>query len=201
MVKRVSTDEKLSSILDFFRKKPDIYCIKDLEKMLPKECQNVTAMLVPDLLKRLQDDNLINVEKMGNTNIYWSFKSQPFHSLSCEIEKMELAIDSFKEDIQNKQNHLKNLEKEKFNSPEKTELVEVFTKLKQKVEAIEKIKNSEFSASELERINSEIEEFRLKINQTTDQIFTIQSYICGKYNLDRKEFNESFNLKADFDYV
>ena len=75
MAKRVSTDEKLEKILEFFRKTSDFYSIKELEKLLPKNCPNVNSMLVPDLLKKLQDENLINVEKMGLSNIYWSFSS------------------------------------------------------------------------------------------------------------------------------
>ena len=55
MAKRVSTEEKLEKIIEFFTSSSDVYVIKELEKKIPTQC-NISAMLVKDLLTNLQNE-------------------------------------------------------------------------------------------------------------------------------------------------
>lgn len=202
MAKRVSTDEKLDKIITFFKKSLDIFSIKELEKKIPKEC-GISSMLVQDLLKKLADDNLISIEKCGASNIYWCFPYQKHHYYSCETEKTALAIDGFKEEIKKKKEQLSKIRQTKASTPERNELVEEYNKLKKKVSEIEANKkhNEECSMSEYKGYIKEIKETKEKINKLTDDIFTIQGYVKKKYGMERKDFNKSFGIDEDMDYL
>ena len=122
MAKRVSTDEKLSKIISFFKASKDIFSIKELEKKLQKDC-GISSMIIPDLIKKLTDDNLISVEKCGSSNIYWCFEYQKHHTYQCEIEKIQLAIESFKEENIKKREQYSKFKGSEDNSPERVELL------------------------------------------------------------------------------
>lgn len=202
MAKRVSTDEKLTKIISFFKTTQDIYSIKDLEKKIPKEC-GLSAMLVPDLIKKLVDENLISVEKCGASNIFWCFQFQKHHSYQCETEKIQLAIESFKEENTKKRAQFEKLKATEDKSEERTELLEEYNKLKEKAMKIEEMKkqNSECSYEEYQSLQKEKEEMKNKANKLTDDIYNIQGYMSGKYNIGRKDFNQSFGVPDDLDYL
>lgn len=202
MAKRVSTDEKLSKIINFFKTTQDIYCIKDLEKKIPKEC-GVSAMLVPDLLKKLVDDNLISLEKCGSSNIFWCFPYQKHHYYRCELEKAQLAIESFKEENEKKRVQLEKMKAVEEKSPERTELIDEYNKLKEKFNKIEdqRKQSTECSIEEYKNLEKEKEEMKMKINKLTDNIFTIQGHMMSHYNIGRRDFNQSFGVADEMDYL
>ncbi|KAM0681811.1 Meiotic nuclear division protein 1 [Glugoides intestinalis] len=202
MVKRVSTDEKLEKIIAFFKKTPEIYTIKDLEKKIPKEC-GISGMLVPDLIKRLCDENMLSMEKCGASNLYWCFPYQKHHALSCDVEKMALAIESFKEEKEKKTAQLEKLKEMKENNPERDALIAEYKKLKKKVLVIEEHRKQceECSIEEYKNFVKEIKEMKGTVNKTTDDIYALQGYVCFKYGLTRKEFNQNFELDDAMDYL
>ena len=202
MAKRVSTDEKLAKIINFFKTTQDIYCIKDLEKKLQKECA-VSSMLVPDLIKKLLDDNLISVEKCGISNVFWCFKYQQHHFLQCESEKALLAIENFKEENYKKRTHLEQVQQVEKSSLEREDLLKQYNELKGKMNKIEEIKkqSGECSAGDYKMLLKEKEEMVKKVNKITDDIFTIQGHMASSFNINRKDFNKSFGLEDDMDYL
>ncbi|ELA42125.1 uncharacterized protein VICG_00766 [Vittaforma corneae ATCC 50505] len=202
MAKRVSTDEKLEKIVNFFKSTPEIYSIKDLEKKIPKEC-GVSSMLVPDLLKKLHDEDLISVEKCGTSNIYWCFPYNKHHFYSCETEKVALSIEVFKEENMKKMEQIEKMKVLKESTPERESLLEEFNTLKRDVLIIEEENkhNAECSVEEYEKFIKEIEDMKESINRITDNIFTIQGHVSSKYGVSRKDFNRNFDVDDEMDYI
>jgi hypothetical protein len=205
MAKRVSTDEKLIKIINFFKASQDIYNIKDLEKKIPKEC-GISSMLVPDLIKKLLDDNLISVEKCGASNIFFCFKFQQHHHFQCESEKSLLAIESFKEENIKKEKQLEKLKKvegNKESSENMTNLLKEYNELKEKVSKIEESRKQlkDCSVGEYKKMGEENEMNKKKVNGLTDSIFTIQGHMSSKYNIGRRDFNKTFGVDDELDYV
>lgn len=202
MAKRVSTDEKLEKIVSFFKSAPEIYSIKDLEKKIPKEC-GISSMLVPDLLKKLHEEDLISVEKCGTSNIYWCFPYSKHHLYSCEIEKVALSIEGFKEENKRKMEQIEKMKVLKEDTPEREGLLEEYSTLKKMVSAIEEEnkRNVECPVSEYKKFVREIKDMESNINKTTDDIFTLQGYIASKYGISKKDFNKNFGIDDEMDYL
>lgn len=201
MAKRVSTDEKLSKIVNFFKSTNGIYNIKELEKRLSKEC-GISSMIIPDLIKNLVDENMISMEKCGASNVYWCFENQKHHFYACETEKALLAIESYKEENKKKKKVLEEIRVNKKPSAEKDELLKTYNELLKTVNLIKERKkqSKECSYSEFKKMKKEIEEMKKTINLQTDNIFTLQGYVNKKYGMDKKDFASSFGIPADFDY-
>ncbi len=201
MAKRVSTDEKLQKITDYFLSTSEVFTIKDLEKKLSKHC-GISSMIVKDLLQKLIDENHIHQEKCGSTNLYWLFKNEKQHFYTCEGEKTEASIKKYESQNKTLVNKIVNLEKSRETSEERTVLLEKYYSLKKQIEEIDRIRDlqEKFPVSVFESMNSEIVQAKNSINQLTDDIFTLQNYVSTKFNLDRKSFNENFNVDEEMDY-
>lgn len=61
----LSVEEKRSRMLEIFYEKKDVFQLKDLEKICPKE-KGIVAQSVKDVLQSLVDDGLVDSEKIGN---------------------------------------------------------------------------------------------------------------------------------------
>lgn len=201
MAKRVSTDEKLDKILAMFKQTPEIYSLKDLEKKISKEC-GISTMIIPDLLKKLQDEDLISVEKCGTSNVYWCFPYSKHHSYSCDTEKAILSIEGYKEEIEKKKKQIGDINK-LIDDPEREGLIKVYNELKKRILEIEEEKKHQevCSIEEYNKFIKEIEEMKKQINKTTDDIFTIQGYAVGKFGIGRKDFNKNFGVNDEMDYI
>lgn len=202
MVKRVSTDEKLAKIVDFFKNTSTFYSIKELEKKIPKEC-GISAMLVPELIKKLLDESMICMEKCGSSNIYWCFQYQAHHHYSTETEKASLAIETFREENRKKREYLERTMQNREATPERRDLVEKYKSLRERVVVIEdKKKQSEACPmEEYERFEREIGEMKMNINKLVDGIYTLQQFVTSRFEISRREFNLSFGVEEDMDYV
>lgn len=201
-VKRVSTDEKLAKIINFLKSSNEFYSIKELEKKLSKEC-GISPMILPDLLKKLLDDNLIKSEKCGASNVYWCFGYQSHHFYSCETEKAILAIASFEEENKKKREHLKKILSNTKRTPERDELLDKYNALKEKVAEINEHKKQrqDYSYDEFKRLQNEIEEMKVAANKKTDNIFVLQGFVTNKFGISKREFNGNFGISDEFDYI
>lgn len=202
MVKRVSTDEKLTKIIDFFKSTSTFYSIKDLEKKLPKDC-GISSMVVPDLIKKLVDENMIRMEKCGSSNVYWCFKHQAHHHYSSETEKIALAVGTFKEENEKKRAYLEEVRKSKETTPERNALLEKYRSLRERVVAIEERRRQceECPVEEYRRLEREIGEIKACINTLVDDIYTLQHFVTNRFEISKKEFNQSFGVEEGMDYV
>lgn len=63
---------KVALVLSYFRTTAVAHSLKDLEKSLPAAA-GISSMAVKDYLSYLSGECVLNVEKIGSGNWYWSF--------------------------------------------------------------------------------------------------------------------------------
>ncbi|KAI8577662.1 hypothetical protein K450DRAFT_177470, partial [Umbelopsis ramanniana AG] len=69
----ISADEKRRRLESLFHETKQFYQLKELEKIAPK--RQIVVQSVKDTLQSLVDDGLVNMEKIGSSNYFWSFPS------------------------------------------------------------------------------------------------------------------------------
>lgn len=67
---------------EYFLEKRDFFQLKELEKSLPKE-KGIVMQSVKEVLQSLVDDRLVNAEKIGTSNYFWSFPSTAMQTVPC----------------------------------------------------------------------------------------------------------------------
>lgn len=173
-----------------------------MEKFVPKATGIVTQS-VKEVLQSLIDDRLVNAEKIGTSNYFWSFPSTAMqsrqntrNSLSDELKRVqELRI---KSEVQ-----LNEAAAMREDSKERDELLEKYQELeKKKQEAAGKLEMHRANDPKLlAQKRTEAEKAKQAANRWTDNIFTLQSYCANNFSIERSQFNEQFSIPEDFDYI
>ncbi|KAF8530475.1 meiotic nuclear division protein 1 [Hysterangium stoloniferum] len=70
MGRGLSNDEKRTKLLEIFHE-----TLKELEKLGPK-MKGIVSQSVKEVLQSLVDDGLVQMDKVGSSNFFWSFPSQ-----------------------------------------------------------------------------------------------------------------------------
>ncbi|KAI8972197.1 meiotic nuclear division protein 1 [Trametes punicea] len=71
----LSAEEKRVKLLEIFHETKDFFQLKELEKMAPK-MKGIVSQSVKEVLQSLVDDGLVQTDKIGSSNFFWSFPSQ-----------------------------------------------------------------------------------------------------------------------------
>lgn len=71
----LSAEEKRVRLLEIFHETKDFFQLKELEKLGPK-MKGIVSQTVKEVLQSLVDDGLVQADKIGSSNFFWSFPSQ-----------------------------------------------------------------------------------------------------------------------------
>ncbi|EKM54279.1 uncharacterized protein PHACADRAFT_146090 [Phanerochaete carnosa HHB-10118-sp] len=71
----LSAEEKRVRLLEIFHETKDFFQLKELEKLGPK-MKGIVSQSVKEVLQSLVDDGLVQADKIGSSNFFWSFPSQ-----------------------------------------------------------------------------------------------------------------------------
>lgn len=202
MAKRVSNEEKLEKIHNFFIKHPTFYSMKEIDKKLSKET-GISGMQIGDLLKSAIDENLVCVEKAGGSNVYWMFKNAGYHHHQCEIEKGRAAIEGFIANNSRKRAQLAKIQELKKVTAAGLELRKQYEVLREQAKEIEDTasKINMYSVDAYKAMKEEYKKYKEDINNITDNIYALKAFIVKKFNIDRREFDRNFNIDENMDYI
>nr|AOP03996.1 Mnd1 [Rhizophagus irregularis]AOP03998.1 Mnd1 [Rhizophagus irregularis]AOP03999.1 Mnd1 [Rhizophagus irregularis] len=183
-----------------FKKLKEFYQLKELERDAPK-MKGIVTNTVKDVLQSLVDDNLVNTDKIGTSNYYWSFPSSALQSRKARIEELMLELQKLKEKNAELQSNIDVAYDGRENSDDRATLLKKVAEL----EAINK-KHQENLAlfRECDPALLEAKENHANLalecgNRWTENIFLIQSYCFKKFNIERADFNQQFGIPEEFD--
>lgn len=199
--KGLSFEEKRKRMVDYFMDKKDFFQLKELERFLPKE-KGIVSQSVKEVLQSLVDDRLVEQEKIGTSNYFFSFPSQALQKRRNKIEQLMKEISSIREQIIEVDRKISLGHEERFDDGRK-EILSMLLKLRMENKDL---KNEVEIAKELDpSLFDEKKEnlLRLKgdIDTLTDNIFSIQGYCVNNFSISRSSFLEQFSISEDFDYI
>lgn len=186
----------------FFKIKKDFFQLKDLEKQVPK-ATGIVSQSVKEVLQSLIDDRLVNAEKIGTSNYFWSFPSTAMQSRQNSRNILQEEVKKIKEMKERIETMFEEANSSRVESDERTKLLERFNEL-------EKLKSIAGTKLELHRANDPkllaqkreaAQQAKIAANRWTDNIFTLQSYCANNFSIPRTQFNEQFSIPDDFDYI
>ncbi|KAJ7287531.1 meiotic nuclear division protein 1 [Mycena rebaudengoi] len=84
----LSAEEKRVKLLEIFHESKDFYQLKELEKLGPK-LKGIVSQSVKEVLQSLVDDGLVQADKIGSSNFFWSFPSQRGQAMNAKLAKVK----------------------------------------------------------------------------------------------------------------
>ncbi|XP_057294858.1 meiotic nuclear division protein 1 homolog isoform X2 [Hydractinia symbiolongicarpus] len=176
--------------------------LKELEKIAPKE-KGITPMSVKDVLQSLVDDNLVDSERIGTSNYFWSFPSKAVHTKKRKIEVFSEKIDEFKRKKAVSLSRLEEMKKGKENTNEReqisTELEQLQEENKKLSQQLEQYRESDPEV--LKEVSNQCQIAFEAANRWTDNLFSLKSWCSKKFNVDTKVMDKQFGIPEDFDYI
>eukprot|EP01027_Heterolobosea_sp_BB2_P026159 GEZU01040231.1.p1 GENE.GEZU01040231.1~~GEZU01040231.1.p1 ORF type:complete len:206 (+),score=69.30 GEZU01040231.1:60-677(+) len=200
--KGLSYEEKRIRMQEIFFERKMPFTLKELEKIAPKE-KGIIFQSVKDVLQSLVSDELVESDKIGTSQYYWSLPSQASFKRKRKIEALENQIEELKKERHQLE---EDIAKESIG---KEETAERLAKLEENRELkraraeleVELQKYADFDPELLELMKEEIKIARDAANRWTDNIFTLRKYCREKFNLEEKDFNESMEIPEDLDNI
>nr|XP_020495346.1 meiotic nuclear division protein 1 homolog [Labrus bergylta] len=200
--KGLSLEEKRTRMMEIFFETKDVFQLKDIEKIAPKQ-KGISPMTVKDVLQSLVDDNMVDCERVGTSNYYWAFPSKALNARKNKLDELkkqdseakqrkvslEKAVEKAnlgREDTKERSSLLKEL---KALREEKTQLQADLEKYREcDPEVVEEIRKTNVVAKEA-------------VSRWTDNVFAIKSWTKKKFSFDDSRINKAFGIPEDFDYM
>ncbi|NWU59782.1 MND1 protein, partial [Dromas ardeola] len=200
--KGLSFEEKRVRMMEIFFETKDVFQLKDIEKIAPKE-KGITSMSVKEILQSLVDDGMVDTDRIGTSNYFWAFPSKALHARKRKLEELE---SQFAESSQKKEALQKSIEKAKTgreDTAERAALMEELAALRQKKEQLkaEIDKYRECDPDVIEEMRQTSKVAKEAANRWTDNIFSIKSWAKRKFGFEESRIDKSFGIPEDFDYI
>ncbi|XP_064918809.1 meiotic nuclear division protein 1 homolog isoform X4 [Columba livia] len=200
--KGLSFEEKRVRMMEIFFETKDVFQLKDIEKIAPKE-KGITSVSVKEILQSLVDDGMVDTDRIGTSNYFWAFPSKALHARKRKLEDLE---SQFAESSQKKETLQKSIEKSKIgreNTAERAALIEELAALRQKKEQLkaEIEKYRECDPDVIEEMRQTNKVAKEAANRWTDNIFSIKSWAKRKFGFEESRIDKSFGIPEDLDYI
>ncbi|KAL3775961.1 hypothetical protein ACHAWO_012149 [Cyclotella atomus] len=200
--KRMSLEEKRSTILKIYHSSKEVYTEKEIVALAAKA--GVNANTIIDINQGLIDDNLVSKEKIGGSNYFWSFPSKKDRMAQLQHESILRNITSLQEKVKEATVQLADAKRgreddDSGDRAKKMARTAELTKLKSAaVEELEKLKQNDPQA--LADLEHELELVKGAANRWTDNIFSCKDYLVKKRGMDKKESMKILGITDAFDY-
>ncbi|XP_078269002.1 meiotic nuclear division protein 1 homolog isoform X1 [Rhinoraja longicauda] len=200
--KGLSFEEKRNRMMEIFFETQDVFQLKDLEKIAPKE-KGITLMSVKEVLQSLVDDALVDSDRIGTSNYFWAFPSKALHirnqkleTLACQVSEGTERKQSLRQSIEKTNVGRQNTENRTALSKELEELRKEKIQLKADVD-----KYRECDPEVVEEIRQLNKIAKDAANRWTDNVFTVKSWAKKKFGFEQKQIDKTFGIPEDFDYI
>ncbi|XP_040187896.1 meiotic nuclear division protein 1 homolog isoform X2 [Rana temporaria] len=180
----------------------DVFQLKDLEKIAPKE-KGITSMSVKDILQSLVDDAMVDSERIGTSNYFWAFPSKALHARKRKLETLESQLS---EASQKKNSLEQSVEKAKVgrqDTKERSELLEELAMLRQQrdQQKAELEQYKECDPDVIEEMRKSNMVAKDAANRWTDNIFSVKSWAKKKFGFEERKIDKTFGIPEEFDYI
>ncbi|WLF79038.1 Meiotic nuclear division protein 1 [Lodderomyces elongisporus] len=188
-----SLEEKLAALHAWFQSNHEFYTLKEIEQRGSKACK-ISSMQIKDLVVNLVNEGLVQQEKCGTTNLYWSFGFTQ-HKLKLDrVQKLKEECMSKEGRIQQLQTDLDALyaERDVAKLPNRAEELQRLECLKQQLSLCKK-QHEQFQ--DLEKI----EHLKKGIDFFNELIENIVCYVSERAMVSQAEIRNEFNIPFELE--
>mmetsp|Transcript_4471 Transcript_4471/g.8585 ORF Transcript_4471/g.8585 Transcript_4471/m.8585 type:complete len:208 (-) Transcript_4471:263-886(-) len=199
--KRMSQEEKRKAILDIYHQTKQVYTEKEICVLAVKA--GVNAGTVVDINTALVDDGLVDKEKIGGSNYFWSFPGKKDRQLQISHEETLAEIERAKTRLADAQSRLADAKRGREDedgerAKKLARMVELEKEKKDLTTELEALKENDPQA--LADLEKELRLVKEAAHRWTDNIFTCKSYLTKKRGMSSSEASKLLGITSAFDY-
>ncbi|PAV18587.1 meiotic nuclear division 1 [Pyrrhoderma noxium] len=192
----------------FLLEKKDFFQLKELERLGPK-CKGVVSQSVKEVLQSLVDDGLVQADKIGSSNFFWSFPSQRGalmnNRLNTAKEKrldLQKQLEALRASIETEKNS--RLDSIRWDlKAERTSALADLAATKNELSELEK-ELSQYGSCDPVKIEARRRAVTLAHEAAvrwTDNVVILVSYLSRQYCINQAEIRTSFDINENFEDI
>jgi hypothetical protein len=198
---RMSLEQKKAAILDIVRSSNSFYRMAEIEKLGSK--RGVVEKTIKDVLQELVDEGKVVSEKVGINVLYWSLESDGVQKKAVQCKALKDECRALLKEIEEKRVYVGSARESKAQTEEVLgmqmrlrDLTEVEEKQNKELELY-----AETDPGVYDKLVDDRRELVARINKIVDEIYMLQDYVCSRFSMGKSDFNSSFGIPPDLDYV
>jgi len=189
-------------MLEIFHETKDFYQLKELEKLGPK-LKGIVSQSVKEVLQMLLDDGLVQMDKIGASNFYWSFPSRHGALLATKLSKASEMRDTLEQQARDLK---ESIGVEKNMRTETSTRQDGLKTLEERKEMCKSLENElqQYGAcdpSQVEEKRRAIVLAREAAIRWTDNYSSTVSHFSKSYGVDIEDVRKHFNIDEAFEDV
>ncbi|KAG3121641.1 hypothetical protein PI124_g1586 [Phytophthora idaei] len=199
--KGVSLQEKRERILRIYHESKEVFNLKEVEKLGSKA--GVVLQTVKDVNQALVDDALVDCDKIGSGNYFWSFPSKLSQSRKRKLSELEQRRQTVQEKLAKVKQKVEEQTSLRSESDERVQKLRRLEEQKAKVKELRtKVQHlAESDPTILEELERKVRMAKEGSDRWTDNVYTLKSWVVKKRGVEGKEVDKWLGIKDDFDYV
>ncbi|KAI3405932.2 MND1 [Candida oxycetoniae] len=188
-----SQEEKIAALYKWFQSSHEFYTLKEIEQKGSKACK-ISSMQIKEFVASLVNDGLVQQEKCGTTNLYWSFKYSEHKSKQDKIDRLKKEVALKEETKRNLQDQVAKLmaDTSVATFPEREAELERLHKLKLQMTCLQEKLKIFKDVNKIESIKQSIE----FLNESTEGILY---YLMKKTGIDQRQIRKEFDIPLDLE--
>jgi len=198
----MSQEEKRKAILGIYHSTKDVYTEKEIIALATKA--GVNQNTIPDINQALVDDALVDKEKIGGSNYYWSFPAKKDRLSELTHAQTLARISHLRASILAAGARLADAKRGR----EEDESGERARKMARRVELAEGLAGAQVELDglrqndprEIANLEKELRLVAGGAHRWTDNIFSCKDYLVKKRGMMKKEANKYLGITDNFDY-
>ncbi|KIY62139.1 meiotic nuclear division protein 1, partial [Cylindrobasidium torrendii FP15055 ss-10] len=193
----LSAEEKRIKLLEIFHE-----TLKELEKLGPK-MKGIVSQSVKEVLQSLVDDGLVQGDKIGSSNFFWSFPSQQGALVQTRLKMAQEQRDASKVQLADIRAQIVVEKEKRKDSAERSAALEQLTRLKKEVVKLD----AELSAygacdpKKLEETRRGIMLAKEAAIRWTDNYSIAMSWFVPRIDTDASEVRKFLNVEEEYEDI
>ncbi|ETW08926.1 hypothetical protein, variant [Aphanomyces invadans] len=199
--KGVSLDEKRERILKLYHENLEVYNLKEVEKLGSKA--GVVLQTIKDVNQALVDDNLVDTEKIGSGNYFWSFPSKVAQQRKRKLEDLEAKRTELKAKIESTKHAVEARKSVRADSDDRVVKLERLAQLRSDIEAANQRLHvmSENDPDLMKKLGNKVKVAKDGVDRWTDNVFNLKAWVIKKNSCSSAEVEKWLGIQDDFDYL
>lgn len=200
--KGLSAEEKKVKVHEIFLERKDVFNLKEIEKIASKE-KGINSMLVKEIVQSLVDDSMVDTEKVGISNYYWSFPSKVAAAKALRLDDLKAKVNATKQRLSTVDKELKEYEASDQDAAAKASAMTKLDKLKVQNDNLKKEleKYKDCDPKVLATQKKELVIAKDATNRWTDNVFALKTWCKEKANVEDNVFHKQFEIPEDMDFL
>nr|CCA18333.1 meiotic nuclear division protein putative [Albugo laibachii Nc14]CCA18394.1 meiotic nuclear division protein putative [Albugo laibachii Nc14] len=199
--KGVSLEEKRERLMQIYHDSKEVFNLKEVEKLGSKA--GIVLQTIKDVNQALVDDNLVDFDKIGSGNYFWSFPSKYSEQRKRKRDELHQKYRLLQERVTSTQETIAKERELRVESEERTEKLSHLIKLGERLSNLkENLKQfEENDPRALNELQKSVKTVKEGADRWTDNAFNLRSWIVQKRGVPTSEVDKWLGIKDDFDYV